>query len=151
MITHIFSTTARVALLAAVLSLGVVRQSSAGDVVEMKPEDYKKTQAMIAHWYALLDKGKYAETLAATSDVFRHDLTVEKWAANHAKMLEKTGPVISRGKVEITTVNNPDHPTEPSYAAQCKTKFKQRSGTERLEIRKENGEWKIANYMILPD
>lgn len=67
-------------------------------------------------------------------------------------MLEKTGPVISRGKVDITTAEEPSHERAPSsYHADCKTKFKNKSGTEHLEIVKENGEWKVANYMIIPE
>lgn len=117
----------------------------------MKPAEYNKTQAMIKHWLGLVDKGKYAESFAAASDSFRHDLTAEKWAANYSKMLEETGPVISRGKVDLTTVGPPSHERAPSYDAHCKTKFKKKSGTEHLEIVKENGEWKIANYRIIPD
>jgi hypothetical protein len=151
-ITNILSRAARAAVLMMVLGLGLARQSSAGDNIEMKAAEYDKTVAMIKHWLALVDKGKYAESFAAASDSFRHDLTAEKWAANHSKMLEETGPVISRGKVDITTAEKPRHEKAPSsYHADAKTKFKKKSGTEHLEIVKENGEWKVADYRIVPD
>lgn len=118
----------------------------------MKPAEYVKTEAMLKHWLVLVDKGKFAESFTAASDSFRHDLTAEKWAANHSKMLDETGPVISRGKMGLTTAEKPSHETAPSsYQADFKTKFKKKSGTEHLEIVKENGEWKVANYMIIPD
>jgi hypothetical protein len=148
-INNIFSIAARAAILATVLSLA--RQSSAGDNIEMTTAEYPETQAMIKHWLALVDKGKYAESFTAASDSFRHDLTAEKWAANHSKMIEETGPVISRGKMDLTTVGPPSHEKAPSYDAHCKTKFKKKSATEHLEIVKENGEWRVANYMIVPE
>lgn len=151
-ISNILSIAARAAILATVLSLGSARPASAGDIIEMKPAEYDKTEAMLKHWLALVDKGKYAESFTAASDSFRHDLTTEKWAANHSKMLEETGPVISRGRLSLTTSEKPSHEHAPStYNADFKTKFKKQSGTEHLEIVKENGEWKVANYVIIPD
>jgi hypothetical protein len=143
--------TTRAAIFAAVFSLGIVGRAAAGDIIEMKPAEYNKTVAMINHWLELLDKGKYAESLAAASDSFRHDLTPEKWATNHAKMLAETGPVVSRGKVEITNAEPPSHEkASDSYNADFKTKFKKKSGTEHLQLVRESGELKIANYLIIP-
>ncbi|MEY2563280.1 MAG: hypothetical protein QOH88_1473 [Verrucomicrobiota bacterium] len=143
---------ARVAILAAVLTLGLACPSSAGDNIEMTTAEYPKTVAMIRQWLALLDKGKYAESFTTASDSFRHDLTAENWAAKHSKMLEETGPVISRGKMgHLMTVGPVSHEKAPSYDADFKTKFKKKSGTEHVEIVKENGEWKVANYMIVPE
>ena len=108
----------------AVVSLGLARQSSAGDNIEMKPAEYDKTEAMLRHWLALVDKGKFAETFTATSDSFRHDSTAEKWAAFYPKMVAETGPVISRGKLSLTTSEKPSHEHAPSsYHADFKTKF----------------------------
>lgn len=151
MITNIFLRGACATILATVLSLSLARQSTAGDNIEMKPAEYSKTRAMIKRWLGLVDKGKYAESFAATSDSFRHDLTADKWATNHSKMTEETGPVISRGKMDLTTVGPASHEKAPDYDAHCKTKFKNKSGTEHLGIVKENGEWKIADYKIIPD
>lgn len=143
----------RALLLILLLTLSLATRSSAGDILELSTADYKKVVAMMRHWLELVDKGKYAETFAAASESFRHDSSAEKWAAFHPKMLAETGPVVSRGKISsFSSKEKPNNQTLPSsYQVNFKTKFKIKSGTEYVEIVKENGEWKIANYLIIPD
>jgi hypothetical protein len=152
-LTKTISTVARALVLATIVILGLANQSHAGDNLEISPVDYKKAEAMIKHWLSLVDKGKYAESFAAASESFRKNLSAEKWAANHPKMLAETGPVDSRGEISsFTTKEKANNQTLPSsYQVEFKTKFKKKSGTEHLEIVKENGEWKVADYLIIPE
>lgn len=147
-----FSRVARALCLVTVLTLGFAHLSIAGDFIEMKPAEYKKTEAMLRHWLSLVDTGKYAEAFAAASDSFRKDLSAEKWAAHYPKMIAETGSVTSRGEIASFTTSEKSHEKAPShYQVDFKTKFKKKRGTEHLEIVKENGEWKVADYMIIPD
>jgi hypothetical protein len=144
---------ARALVLVLLLTPGLATRSSAGDILELSPAEYNKTVAMMRHWLELVDKRKYAETFAAASESFRHDSSAEKWAAFHPKMLTETGPVVSRGKISsFTSKEKPNNQTLPSsYQVNFKTKFKIKRGTEYVEIVKENGEWKVAKYLIIPD
>jgi hypothetical protein len=151
--TNNFTTAVRSLALAAILSLGFAQLSNAGDTREISPAEYKKTEAMMRAWLTQIDKAKYAESFATASESFRKGLSVEKSQTNHAKMLADIGPVVSRGKIDsFTTKEKPSSETLPStYQVIFKTKFKKKSAREFLEIVKENREWKVANYLILPD
>ncbi|MEY2505453.1 MAG: hypothetical protein QOG27_1733 [Verrucomicrobiota bacterium] len=140
---------ARTLLLISLLTLGLASRSSAGDILEISPAEYKKAEAMMRHWLQLVDKGKYAESFAAASELFRQNSSVEQWTAKHSKMLE-AGPVVSRGKIaSFVPMQKPNHETLPSsYSVTFKTKFKKKSGSEWVQIVKENGEWKVATYSI---
>ena len=153
MFTKNISGLSRALVLAVLLAFALNNRSNAGDNIEMSPAEYKRTQATLGHWLSLVDKNKYPESFAAASDSFRKDSTAEKWAANHAKMLADLGPVVSRGEISNFTSNEkPSHEkASSSYQVDFKTKFKKKTGKERLEIVKENGEWKVADYTIIPD
>jgi hypothetical protein len=144
-----FSMIARAFLLIPLLTLGLAHRLSAGDILEISPAEYKKAEAMMRHWLQLVDKGKYAESFAAASELFRQNSSVEQWSAKHSKMLE-AGPVVSRGKMDsFVPREKPSSEALPSsYFATFKTKFKNKSGTEHVQIVKENGEWKVASYSI---
>ena len=140
---------ARALLLVPLLALGFANRSSAGDILEISPAEYKKAEAMMRHWLRLADKGKYAESFAAASELFRQNSSVEQWSAKHSKMLG-AGPVVSRGEIaSFVPGEKPNHETLPgSYFVTFKTKFKNKSGVEHVQIVKENGEWKVAAYSI---
>lgn len=152
MLTNRFSIIVRTLILAAILGLGVIHRSNAGDNLEISAAEYKKVEAMMRNWLAMVDKGKYAESFAAASESFRKNLSVEKWAANHLQMLAETGPTVKRGEISsFRSEEKPNNRTLPSsYRVNFKTKFKKMDGTEYLEIVKENGEWKVAHYIVIP-
>ena len=139
----------RVLTLIAILLATLPNRSNAGDILEISPADYKKAETMMRHWLALTDKGKDAESFNAASELFRKNSSVEEWTAKHTKMME-AGPVVSRGEIAgFTPMEKPNHETLPSsYFVTFKTKFKKKSGTELVQIVKENSEWKVASYSI---
>lgn len=133
----------------AVALIGLTNQSHAGDIREISPADYKKAQTAMKEWLALVDNGKYAESFAAASEFFRKNSSAEKWKTDHAKMME-AGPVVTRGEMAgFTPMEKPNPDTLPSsYFVTFKTKFQKKSGTEHLQIVKENDQWKVAAYSI---
>jgi hypothetical protein len=141
-------TAVRALALAVILTLGAVHLSKAGDNIEMAPADFKKAEAGLRSWLSLLDQGKYAETFAAAAELFRQNSSVENWKDRHAIMLEDSGPVVSRGEiVSFVPSEKPNPDRMPAfYFVTFKTKFKKKSGTEYVQIMKDNGDWKVASY-----
>jgi hypothetical protein len=143
----------RVLILIPILIATLPNRSNAGDILEISAADYKKAETMMRHWLSLADKGKYAESFAAASELFRQNSSVAQWTAGHRKMLGEHGAVVARGKIDgFTPLEKPNSTTLPSsYFVTFTTKFKKKSGAEEVQIVKENGEWKISSYKIAPD
>jgi hypothetical protein len=135
-------------ILVSVILAALPNRSSAGDNLEISPADYKKAETMMTHWLSLADQGKYAESYAAASELFRKNSSVEQWTAERRKVLEERGKVVSRGKIEgFTPSEPPNSNTLPSYyMVTFKTKFEKNAGVEVVQLVRENGEWKVGHY-----
>jgi hypothetical protein len=112
------------------------------------PED--EAAAIGQKWLSLLDDQKYEESWKQASNMFRGEVTQERWVAALKQSREPLGSFIARttARVDFTKVlrGAPDG----DYAIiHYTTNFKNKSDvTERLTLVKEDGKWLMSAYAI---
>ena len=115
------------------------------------PAKEKAATQAAQKWLALVDKGQYAESWKASSEMFRAAVTSEKWDQALQGVRKPLGKVVSRKVQSATyTADVPGAPKGEYVAIQCETIFENKptaieTVTPMLE---KDGAWKVAGYYI---
>lgn len=136
----------RIPLLFVLVSLVLTAALFAADAAKEKAatEAAKK-------WLGLVDKGQYAESWKASSEIFRAAITSGKWDQALQGVRKPLGKVVSR-KVQSATYSTtvPGAPDGEYMMIQFETVFENKS--EAVEtvtpMLEKDGAWKVSGYYI---
>jgi hypothetical protein len=116
------------------------------------PLSPSERQALInsaKRWLRLLDAGKYNESFAAASELFRENLTAEEWQGDQALTRRQLGAVITRDQnIDLQAFASKDGKRTIICTLWITTTFQKMAAGERLRMVKESSEWKVAHYTV---
>jgi len=105
-------------------------------------------------WLELLDHGKYAESWAEGSALFRSRITERSWESKVQIFHEAVGTIVWRDVLGVSVVADPSGLPRGQYAVvHYKSKFSQAAPgkseyEETVTLILENGLWRVATYDI---
>ncbi|MDL2274742.1 DUF4019 domain-containing protein [Desulfosarcina sp. OttesenSCG-928-G10] len=125
--------------MAAVLFLG-------GPVIGQADENTDAATAAASLWLELLDEAKYQEGWRQASGIFRQKNTQEEWESKILSVRTSWGDIVFREHLSIDAV--PGIAIEESLSVTFATYLKNKSAVEKITVVKENGIWKVAEYLV---
>jgi hypothetical protein len=135
--------------LTALVLLGDANPSNAMEPITLSPSERQAVIHSAKRWLRLVDAGKYNESFAAASDLFRENLTAEEWEADQASTRRQLGAVITRDQnIDLQAFAAKDGKGTIICTLWITTTFQKMAAGERLRMVKESGEWKVAHYTV---
>lgn len=101
-------------------------------------------------WLEMIDGGRYAESWAEGSALFRSRITERSWESKVQIFHEAVGQIVWRDVLEVTSEADPPGLPRGQYAVvYYKSKFKNKSECrEKVTLMMEKGLWRVATYDI---
>ena len=101
-------------------------------------------------WLSLLDGGKYSESWADGSALFRARITERSWESKVQIFRDAVGTVVWRDVLEVSTVADPpDLPRGQYTVVHYQSRFtNQKDCHEKVFLMLEGGLWRVATYDI---
>ena len=102
-------------------------------------------------WLKLVDGGKYAESWAESSTVFKDRLNADGWGKMVGPVRQPLGPVLSRKlKTAQYATSLPGAPDGQYVVIQYDTSFeKKKSAVETITpMLDKDGQWRVSGYYI---
>jgi hypothetical protein len=101
-------------------------------------------------WLELLDKGKYANSYAEGSAIFRARISERSWESKVQIFRDAVGTVVWRDVEEVSSVADPPLLPKGQYAVvHYKSRFSDKKVyQEAVTLVLENGLWRVATYDI---
>ncbi len=108
-------------------------------------------QAAAAAWLARVDEGRYAESWAEASELFRGSVSKEQWVQVAGATRKPLGAVVER-KLRSRTYSTtlPGAPDGEYVVIQYQTSFanKKASVETVTPMREKDGRWRVSGYFI---
>lgn len=101
-------------------------------------------------WLTMLDHGKYSESWAEGSSVFRTRITARSWESKVQIFRDAVGTIVWRDVLEVRTVADPPDLPRGQYAVvRYHSRFtNQKECHEKVFLVMEGGLWRVATYDI---
>lgn len=101
-------------------------------------------------WLELLDKGKYADSYAEGSAIFRSRISERSWESKVQIFRDAIGTIVWRDVLDVSSVADPPLLPNGQYAVvHYKSKFSDKKEyQESVTLVMENGLWRVATYDI---
>jgi DNA-binding CsgD family transcriptional regulator len=109
------------------------------------PVNLDAVQGAARTWLALIDKGEWQASHAASGASFRSAITAPRWAEMIAQVREPLGPVAKRALLEYGSQSAPREVRIVLF----RTDFANAKGaTETVTLEREGGEYRVVGYWI---
>lgn len=101
-------------------------------------------------WLGLLDGGKYAESWAEGSALFRERITERAWEGKIQIFRDAVGTIVWRDVLDVATVAElPNMPNGQYAVVHYRSKFSGKAECEEtVSMVLEDGLWRVASYTI---
>lgn len=101
-------------------------------------------------WLGLVDKGKYAESWAEGSALFRIRITERSWETKIQIFRDAVGTIVWREALDVSSMADPPDLPHGQYAlVHYQAKFTNKAEChETVTLMMENGVWRVATYDI---
>lgn len=100
-------------------------------------------------WLSLLDEKKYEESWTQAGSKFRDDVKQEQWVDALKRSREPLGSLVSRTGARVQLTTSLRGAPDGEYAVlHFTTSLQNKTITERLDLRKEDGRWQVFAYAI---
>ena len=102
-------------------------------------------------WLALLDADKFEATWEQSATTLRSNIDATGWAQRLKSAHSTLDSLQSRSLVEARyTTTLPNMPEGDYVIAQYRATYGTEPAAETVSLKKENGEWRVAGYVIRP-